>query len=415
MKVTIEDTANGITPKRLPKAYLFKISDIVVGTRYRRDMGDIAGLAASIKELTLLHPIVVRPDGVLVAGERRLRAAKLLGWETIPVTVVDLDEIVRGEFAENACRENFTPSEINAIRRALEPIERAAAKNRMSEAGKGVENFHTLTGKTRDKIGNFAGVSGRTIDKIAEVCDAAEAEPERFGHLVEEMDRTGKVDRAYREIKQARAREAYEERAEKGGSVSDLTALVKAGKKFSVIYADPPWEFRVYSGKGKQRSAERHYDTQPLDTIKALPVGDLAADDCALLLWSVWPENPGALEVIKAWGFEFKTDAFLWVKITEKAEVVKLDGDGLHWGMGYWTRANTEPCLLATRGNPQRLAQDVHQVILAPVGKHSEKPEEARRRIERLLAGPYLELFARQPVKGWTTWGDEVASDEDAA
>jgi len=145
---------------------------------------------------------------------------------------------------------------------------------------------------------------------------------------------------------------------------------------------------RAGCGKGKQRSAERYYDTAPLDDIKALPVGDLAADDCALFLWGVWPlflwgvwlaygrvwppENPGAQEVIKAWGFEYKTTGFVWVKQNES-------GEGLHWGMGYWTPANTEFCLLATRGNPRRLAKDVHQVILAPVGRHSEKPQEAPR------------------------------------
>jgi N6-adenosine-specific RNA methylase IME4 len=91
-------------------------------------------------------------------------------------------------------------------------------------------------------------------------------------------------------------------------------------------------------------------------------------------------------------------------------------GEGLHWGNGYWTRSNSEPCLLATRGTPQRLAMDVHQVVLAPVGEHSKKPEEVRRRIERLVAGPYLELYGRRPVPGWTVWGNEIApSDMEAA
>src|SRR5258706_549672 len=108
------------------------INQIRVGKRHRKDPGDIAGLAASMAEPGgLLHPIVVRPDGRLIAGERRLRAAKLLGWTEIPITVVALDDIVRGEFAENTHRKNFTLSEAVAIKRALEPIERAAAKARM--------------------------------------------------------------------------------------------------------------------------------------------------------------------------------------------------------------------------------------------------------------------------------------------
>ena len=113
-----------------------KISEIVIGTRHRKDMGDIAGLAASMSsELGLLHPIVVRPDGVLVAGERRLRAAQLLGWETIRVTVVDVAAIARGELAENEVRKDFTLSESVAIKRALEPLEKIAAKERQIAAG----------------------------------------------------------------------------------------------------------------------------------------------------------------------------------------------------------------------------------------------------------------------------------------
>jgi ParB family chromosome partitioning protein len=155
------------------------VSAIKVGERHRKDMGDIASLAASIAEVGLLHPIVVKPDGELIAGERRLAACKRLKWTDIPITVVDLAEIIRGEFAENAERKDFVPSEIDAIRRAIEPIEKAVAKERMSEGAKGVETFHSLPGKTRDKIGALAGVSGRTVEKIKDVVEAAESEPER--------------------------------------------------------------------------------------------------------------------------------------------------------------------------------------------------------------------------------------------
>ena len=201
------------------------------------------------------------------------------------------------------------------------------------------------------------------------------------------------------EIKDKRA--DYEARADKGAQRGDLKALAAAGEKFAVIYADPPWEFKVYRGKGKQRSAERYYDTSSIEAIKALPVAPLAADDCALFMWAVMPELPGALEVIKAWGFEYKTAGFTWVKQNKS-------GEGLFTGMGYWTRSNAEICLFATRGSPQRMAKDVSQVILSPVGEHSAKPQEARRRIERLLLGPYLELFARSPADGWVTWGNEI-------
>jgi len=145
-----------------------------------------------------LHPIVITPDGMLVAGERRLIACKQLGWTEIAVTIVDLDDIVRGQLAENAIRKDFLPSEIDSIRRALEPIERAAAERRM-EAGTPAK-VSQGSGRATDKIGVFAGVSGRTVEKIAAVVAAAEADPEQFGRLVEDMDRTGRVDGPHRRL-----------------------------------------------------------------------------------------------------------------------------------------------------------------------------------------------------------------------
>ena len=118
-------------------------------------------------------------------------------------------------------------------------------------------------------------------------------------------------------------------------------------KKYTVILADPPWKYHVYSKKGKGRSAESHYPTMQLADIKALPVADIADKDCALFLWVTFPQLEEALSVIKAWGFTYKTIAFVWVKQNKKS-------DSLFWGMGYWTRCNAELCLLATKGSPKR-------------------------------------------------------------
>jgi N6-adenosine-specific RNA methylase IME4 len=142
--------------------------------------------------------------------------------------------------------------------------------------------------------------------------------------------------------------------------------------------------------------------------IEALPVADLAADDCALFMWAVMPQLPEALAVIKAWGFEYKTCAFVWVKQTK-------DEERFATGMGYWTRANAEVCLLATRGTPQRLNADVHQVVASPRMEHSRKPDEVAARIERLVPGPYLEMFARRPREGWDVWGNQSNSEESEA
>jgi N6-adenosine-specific RNA methylase IME4 len=174
-------------------------------------------------------------------------------------------------------------------------------------------------------------------------------------------------------------------------------------QRYAVILADPPWTFATYSRKGKGRSAEAHYDCMSFADIKALPVADWAAPDCALFLWVTDPSLPQALEVLSAWGFTYKTVAFTWVKTTK-------DGTGFPIGCGYWTRANPEQCLLATRGRLQRLSRAVPQLILAPRREHSRKPDEVYGRIEALVSGPFLELFARAPRAGWDGWGHEVNS-----
>lgn len=191
-------------------------------------------------------------------------------------------------------------------------------------------------------------------------------------------------------------------------ATASLAPLIASGHRFGAILADPPWTFETRSDQGKGRSAERHYGCMPLPDIKAMPVAALASDHCALFMWTTFPHMQQALEVIEAWGFRYVTTAFVWVKETPKRT-------GLHWGLGYWTRANAEPCLLATRGNPKRLARDVHQIVTAPVTTHSRKPDEVHHHIERLVPGPYLEVFARRPHMGWTVFGAEVNEDDDIA
>lgn len=175
-------------------------------------------------------------------------------------------------------------------------------------------------------------------------------------------------------------------------------------KKYSIIYADPPWRFQARSDKGKERSPEKHYPTMSLEEIIRLPVKELAAKDCILFMWMTFPMLKEAMKVIEQWGFVYKTVAFVWIKINKKRET-------LFWGMGYWTRSNAEICVLATRGSPKRCSAGVHQVIISPVEQHSKKPDETRRRIVDLVGDlPRIELFARQTTPGWDVWGNEVES-----
>jgi N6-adenosine-specific RNA methylase IME4 len=228
--------------------------------------------------------------------------------------------------------------------------------------------------------------------------------------IAEARDSAARVFRRnVREVELAQERQERRARTATGGIVADLHALIASGFRAGVIAADPPWSFNYYSERA-DRAVFNHYEMMSFDAIKALPVAKLAADDCALFLWGTWPNMPMWMAVIEAWGFTYSGLAFDWVKLN-------ANGRGLHWGTGYGTRANPEPCLLARRGNLLRLDEGVHSVIMAPVGAHSEKPDEAYRRMERLFGGPRLELFARKPREGWHTWGNEIPRErfEEAA
>lgn len=171
-------------------------------------------------------------------------------------------------------------------------------------------------------------------------------------------------------------------------------------KKYKIIYADPPWS---YNDKALARGgAERHYTTTDTKDLCGIDVSSIADDDCILFMWATFPKIADALELISAWGFTYKTNAFTWIKTNKVSST-------LFWGMGSWTRANAEICLLATRGKPKRLDAGVHQVIMHPIMQHSRKPDEARQRIVRMMGDiPRIELFAREAPEGWDVWGDQA-------
>ena len=141
------------------------------------------------------------------------------------------------------------------------------------------------------------------------------------------------------------------------------------------------------------------------DEICSLSVADIAAENSVLFLWTTFPNLQESFRVIEAWGYKYSTAAFVWVKRNKKT---------VSWfmGLGYWTRANAEICLLATKGKPKRISKSVRQIIDAPIEYHSKKPDETRERIVELMGDlPRIELFARQKTDGWDVWGNEVESD----
>lgn len=189
--------------------------------------------------------------------------------------------------------------------------------------------------------------------------------------------------------------------------------------QFGAILADPPWSFLTYGKKRTtpHRGAEEHYSTMSAEDLRALPIADVSAKDCALFMWVVDSHLDEALDLGRAWGFTFKTCAFIWLKETANGRQLDIftgESDP-RISMGYWTRKQTEQCWLFTRGRPARLDKGVRQVIRDQRREHSRKPDETHDRVQRLVAGPYLELFARQERPGWTVWGNQTAKFTDAA
>lgn len=182
-------------------------------------------------------------------------------------------------------------------------------------------------------------------------------------------------------------------------------------KKYQIIYVDPPWLYRDKALAGHRGGGGCKYPGQKKEWIENLNVNSIADINCTLFLWSTMPILSEAFDLIRAWGFRYKTVAFTWVKRTKRSGV-------WFWGMGSWTRANAELCLLATKGRPKRINAGIHSVIETVPEKHSKKPNEVRERIVQLMGNlPRIELFARLPkniwfdassYEGWDVWGDEV-------
>jgi N6-adenosine-specific RNA methylase IME4 len=371
------------------------IAGIKVDGRHRKDHGDIKALAASIDEVALLHPIVVRPDRTLVSGERRLKAVELLGWTEVPITVVDHLEdaltVLHAEAAENVCRKDFLPSEAVAMGRTLEAFEREEAKKRQQEHGGTAPGKpkdtsgklpEVLGGQSRDKVGAQVGLSGRSYEKAKTVVAAAEKEPEKYGELVGQMDRTGKVNGAHKRLQTAIA---AEEIAREPPPLPD--------GRFRVIVVDPPWHYDTRADDATHR-ASIPYPSMNLDEIRGLDIASRAHDDCVLWLWTTNSHIPHAFEIVEGWGFTYKT-MLTWTKD--------------RMGAGDWLRGQTEHCLMAVRGKPTITLTNQTTFLKGPLREHSRKPDEFYALVESLCPGSKLEMFSRHEREGWTCHGNEVS------
>jgi N6-adenosine-specific RNA methylase IME4 len=354
------------------------IDQIQGGYRYRKDLGDLRTLANSIADVGLLHPLVVTPDGRLIAGQRRLEACRLIGWTEVPVTIVDLYQAARGEANENFVRKDLLPSEIVALKRAIEPLERREARERrghkadLCHPATTAEGQGAAPGDTRDKIARYLGVGRTTIERAEAVVDAAEEEPEEYGYLVEQMDCSGKGAGAYRRL------EVLRQAKELDATPPDLPT-----GPFQVIVADPPW--RYDSGNSVP------YPTMDIEEIKAMPVAEIADENAILWLWATNAHLRVAFDVVEAWGFEYRS-LLTWVKD--------------RMGTGEWLRGQSEHRMLAIRGKPVFLHGNHATILEAARREHSRKPEEFYPLVEETCPGGKVELFCRQNRTGWRSYGN---------
>lgn len=180
-------------------------------------------------------------------------------------------------------------------------------------------------------------------------------------------------------------------------------------KHYGVIYADPAWHHVSYSTKGQARSPSRHYDTMSLEEIMALPVKEIAAKDCHLMMWTTQPHLEQSFAILKAWGFRYSSVFQFWLKLNPRAaDEMFLERSHFHRGMGFTTRKNVEPLLLGRRGSPKRLVKDVPDFIIAARRQHSRKPDAMIPTLERYAPGPRIELFSRESRPGWDAWGNQA-------
>jgi N6-adenosine-specific RNA methylase IME4 len=377
--------------------------------RHRRDLGAIDQLAESIKKLGLLQPIGIDPSRRLIFGARRIAAFEHLGRKSIPARIIEIDDLLDGEHAENLIRKQFTVSERVAIGRSM-AARLGDRQGQRTDLGL-QENFPEVEPgvQTRDIAAKYAGFgNGKTYQEAEKVCDQGVPE------LVALMDGEAiSVSAAahladYREQIQRRAVEKIATGAKptealrqiRREELPDKIAALPEGQ-FRVIYADPPWEYSSSGAIGETdhySRVEGHYPTQSIDEICALNVMDIVAPDAVLFLWITSPLLEDAFQVIAAWGFKYKA-SFVW--------------DKMRHNHGNYNSVRHEFLLICTRGSCTPEISTLHpSVVSIEKSEHSEKPAYFRELIDSLYpSGPRIELYARGQVpEYWVVWGNEVAA-----
>lgn len=356
------------------------------------------GLEASLKAEGCRDALVLWGD-ILIDGHNRYEICTQYGipYKTVQKDFDSRDDVIRWIILNQFGRRNLPMYERARLALRLKPVISAKAKenNRIGAdiTNTGLQNSVKAV-NTQKELAKVAGVSHDTIAKVEKIEATATEE-------TKEQLRKGdiSINQAYQTVRREEKKKEVQKRIEEHANVqTGVVDILQTDRKYNIIYADPPW--RYWESGNKNQAL--HYTTMSIDEICELPVKDIADENCVLFLWVTYPILQEAFKVIEAWGFTYSTCAFVWVKKNKQKDTPFV-------GCGAWTRANSELCLLATKGNIMRLDASISQVVESPIEEHSKKPDVVRELITKLVGElPRVELFCRNPADGWDVWGNEA-------
>lgn len=354
-------------------------------------------LEKSLKSEGCREPIITW-NNMIVDGHNRydLCTKNNIQFKTIKKEFGSKKDVLYWIITNQLARRNLAVYDRTMLVLKREDIFKAKAKTNQATSGKGIyggKPLSQISEKAVDRykeIAKLAKTSHDTIAKVKYIKQNATQQQKK-----ELSKQTTTINKIYTDIKKKKQREQI--------VMTAYAPQLNKKQKYNIIYADPPWNF--WGGGWKNQS--QHYKTMTLQEIKNLPVKKIADDNCILFLWVTFPILKEAFEVIESWGFKYSTCGFNWVKKTKK-------GNGWHFGCGYWTRANSELCLIATKGKIIRQDASISQIIDTPVEEHSKKPDIVREKIVKLIGDlPRIELFARQKKDGWDVFGNEIKKENE--
>jgi N6-adenosine-specific RNA methylase IME4 len=350
--------------------------------------------------------IVWTGTDIIIDGHNRYEIAQKhnIKYQTFGKGFDSRDKVIEWMIMNQFGRRNLSAYQRSLLALRLKPVFEEKAKENLRVAAETTNNklYDTPCQKsdkplkevdTKKELSKIAGVSHDTIAKVQKIEEKA---PEK----VKEQIKSGEIsiNQAYQQVRRSEKIEAIKEIVVSKSEESKSIDIHNPLKKYNIIYSDPAWSY-FESGNNNQ---SLHYNTMSIEDICKLPVKNLADENCILFLWVTFPILQESFKVIESWGFKYSTCGFNWIKKNKVS-------DTNFFGCGAWTRANSELCLISTKGSVLRIDNTISQVVETPIEGHSKKPEVIRELITRLVGElPRIELFCRDAKDGWDCWGDMV-------